>query len=157
MAKSSFRGWTSKALAKNGFAADGAQDHTTATAAKKKTAAHVGRIVREARQNGLASRFDFLWRALGGGLLETEVVFDPARKWRFDYADAASRVAIELDGGVHSSGRHTRGRGYIADCEKLNAAARQGWTVFRLATGMITSKHVQPIIDTIGDRLERRD
>jgi len=62
---------------------------------------------------------------------ETEYRFHPTRKWRFDYAIPDSRIAIEYEGGVWSRGRHSRGKGYISDCDKYNAATVLGWRVLR--------------------------
>jgi hypothetical protein len=53
------------------------------------------------------------------------------RRWRFDFAWPGQRVALEVEGGVFSRGRHVRPQGFIADCEKYNAAAIQGWRVLR--------------------------
>lgn len=47
-------------------------------------------------------------------------------------------VAVELEGGVWSGGRHTRGRGFIEDCDKYNAATGLGWAIFRF-----TSEHLK--------------
>lgn len=60
-----------------------------------------------------------------------EFVFDPARKWRADFAFPRAKLLIELEGGVHSGGRHTRAAGFIADAEKYNAAAMLGYHVLR--------------------------
>lgn len=68
---------------------------------------------------------------------EREYRFDPVRKWRFDFAWPAKRLAVEVEGGTWTGGRHTRGSGYQADLEKYNAAAAQGWTVLRFATDQV--------------------
>lgn len=60
-----------------------------------------------------------------------EVVFHPTRKWRLDLAWPDRMLAAEVDGGVWTSGRHTRGAGFIEDCVKLNAALVLGWRVLR--------------------------
>lgn len=60
-----------------------------------------------------------------------EYRFHPTRKWRFDFAWCEYKVAVEVEGGVWSRGRHVRGQGFIDDCEKYNAAAALGWRVFR--------------------------
>lgn len=67
-----------------------------------------------------------------------EYRFDPARRWRFDFAWPQKRVALEVEGGVWSGGRHTRGSGFISDCEKYNTATLAGWKVFR-----VTGEHVR--------------
>ena len=69
--------------------------------------------------------------------MECEYRFHPLRKWRFDFAHVETKTAIELEGGIWTGGAHTRGRHYAGDCEKYNAAALAGWTVFRLTGDMI--------------------
>lgn len=59
----------------------------------------------------------------------TELVFHPKRKWRLDYAWPTRMIAVEIHGGIHSGGRHTRGRGFVEDRTKMNEAALLGWTV----------------------------
>ena len=60
-----------------------------------------------------------------------EMRFHDTRRWRFDFAWPAQMVAVEIEGGVWKRGRHTRGKGFIDDCEKLNQAVLLGWRVFR--------------------------
>lgn len=66
-----------------------------------------------------------------------EHTFAPPRRWRFDLAWPALMVAVEVDGGTWTQGRHTRGSGYELDCEKLNRAAALGWRVLRYTTSMV--------------------
>jgi len=66
-----------------------------------------------------------------------ELRFCPDRRWRFDLAWPERMLAVEVEGGTWSQGRHTRGGGYEADCEKLNAAAIAGWRVLRVTGAMI--------------------
>lgn len=60
-----------------------------------------------------------------------------ARGWRFDFAWPARMVALEVEGGTHSGGRHTRGTGYAQDCAKYNHAALLGWLVLRATTEQV--------------------
>ena len=58
--------------------------------------------------------------------------FAPPRRWRFDYAWPDRRLALEVEGGAWTRGRHTRGKGFIADCEKYSVAAVRGWRIIRV-------------------------
>ena len=60
-----------------------------------------------------------------------EFRFHRTRKWRFDWAWPAYRIALEVDGGLFVQGRHSRGAGQLADFEKINEALIHGWRVFR--------------------------
>lgn len=100
-------------------------------------------------KSSMEHEFLALWTDLGGPDLEEELKFHTSRKWRLDFCHLPSRVAIELEGGVYSRGRHTRGAGFVRDCEKYNAATRCGYTIFRLATGMVRVEHMLPIIEYI--------
>lgn len=94
----------------------------------------------------LEMQFQFLWRVMHGPKLVRELRFAPPRRWRFDFAHEGAKVAIEIQGGVWSRGRHARGAGMAKDYEKANAAVAAGWRVFHLSTGMITQEHLRPIL-----------
>jgi very-short-patch-repair endonuclease len=66
-----------------------------------------------------------------------ELRFAPPRRWRFDLAWQAERLAVEVDGAVWVGGRHTRGSGYEKDCEKFAEAVIRGWRVLRVTSGMV--------------------
>lgn len=63
----------------------------------------------------------------------------PGRRWRIDFAWPAQLVALEVEGGIYSGGRHTRPAGFNADAEKYNALAIAGWVVLRVTTDHIKS------------------
>ena len=77
--------------------------------------------------------------------------FHGRRKWRFDVAIWSGstpeeectapgwrrRVAIEIDGGAWSGGRHVRGKGFIEDMSKRNEAQLLGWTVLHFTPQQI--------------------
>lgn len=56
------------------------------------------------------------------------------RKWRFDFAWPSIRLAVEIQGGTFTNGRHSRGVGYDQDSEKSNIATLLGWRVLRFST-----------------------
>lgn len=66
---------------------------------------------------------------------QREYRFHPKRKWRFDFAFVAQRVAVEVDGGQFTKfgGRHNTD----SDREKLNTAAAMGWRVLRFSPQML--------------------
>lgn len=57
--------------------------------------------------------------------------FHPKRKWKIDFSYPDKKLAIEIEGGVWSRGRHTRGSGFIKDMEKYNALTEYGWRLLR--------------------------
>lgn len=63
--------------------------------------------------------------------------FHPSRRWRFDFAFLRDGIAIEVEGGTWTKGRHTTGSGFEKDCEKYNEAALLGWRVFRFTGSMV--------------------
>jgi len=72
-----------------------------------------------------------------GLLAEREYRFHPVRKWRIDFAWPDHKLAVEVEGGLYSGGRHTRGAGFEADCIKYNTLAEDGWTLFRYSPRMV--------------------
>lgn len=70
---------------------------------------------------------------LADGLPEPsmEFQFHPPRRWKFDRAWVASMIAVEIEGGIWTRGRHTRGTGFLKDIEKYNQAQMDGWIVLR--------------------------
>jgi hypothetical protein len=75
-----------------------------------------------------------------------EWAFHDERKWKFDYAWIGAKVALEVEGGVWTGGRHTRGKGFLADVEKYNAAALLGWRVLRCTPDTLTSRNTQEML-----------
>lgn len=68
-----------------------------------------------------------------------EYRFHTERKWRFDACFPEKMLAIEVDGGLYSNGRHSRGAGRERDLEKLNEALLLGWRVLVVSTGQVNS------------------
>lgn len=70
---------------------------------------------------------------------EQEYKFHPDRNWRADFLISGTKILIEVEGGIWSGGRHTRGKGYLGDMEKYNAAAILGFKVLRFDTQQVKS------------------
>ena len=85
----------------------------------------------------LEERFARDLRALKVAEPAREHQFASPRRWRFDFAWPDLMLAVEIEGGVWTNGRHTRGSGFVADCEKYNAAALAGWKVLRFTESSV--------------------
>lgn len=101
----------------------------------------------------LEAKFALYWQSLNSPKLVTEHRFHPTRRWRFDFAHPEAKVAVEVEGGQWTGGRHTRGAGYQADCEKYNEAQMLGWVVFRLTGSQITVEQLKGISDFLRNRI----
>ena len=73
-------------------------------------------------------RIVIAWFAEHGLTAVPEVRFAPPRKWRFDFL-FENRVALEVQGGLFTGGRHSRGASLLKEHEKLNEAAALGYRV----------------------------
>ena len=85
----------------------------------------------------LEATFALQLRALKLPAHVTEYKFHQTRRWRFDFAFVDQKIAIEVDGGTYSQGRHTRGKGFNNDCHKINSAICLGWRVLRGDSEMV--------------------
>lgn len=83
--------------------------------------------------------FQRVCKAKDMGVPETEYRFAPPRRWRFDYCWPVQKIALEVEGGVWTRGRHTRGAGYLKDIEKYNAAQLAGYIVLRTTPDKLVS------------------
>lgn len=87
------------------------------------------------------------------GRFQREYRFHPTRRWRFDFADPAAKIAIELQGGIFGGkSAHNTGTGIRRDMEKSNEAQRLGWRVFQFYVDDVKSgRAVQYILQVIGE------
>lgn len=74
--------------------------------------------------------------------------FHPHRKWLIDFAWPRYRIALEVNGGTYSRGRHSRGTGQRNDYEKWSEASILGWLVI-----LVDSKDVNRKVHI--DRIQR--
>ena len=72
--------------------------------------------------------------------------FHPPRRFRFDYAHPGMKIALEVDGGLWVRGRHSRGKGQIADMEKGNLACMDGWYVLHFTPQHVKSGEILTIM-----------
>jgi hypothetical protein len=91
-------------------------------------------------------RFFHQCEKLGIPLPQDEIQFKNYRKWSFDFAWPEHLLALEVEGGGWSKGRHTRGTGFRNDLKKYMAATLAGWTLIRVDPGMIQSGYAARMI-----------
>ncbi|MCL1123413.1 hypothetical protein [Shewanella surugensis] len=84
---------------------------------------------------------------------DTEVMFHPKRKWRFDFAWPQWKIALEVHGGVFKNGRHTRGTGFTEDRVKMNSAQLLGWIVIEATTEQVKNGLM---VTWVNDAIARR-
>ncbi|MFZ4413206.1 MAG: hypothetical protein ACOYOV_09005 [Bacteroidales bacterium] len=88
--------------------------------------------------------------------VDSELVFHPTRKWRYDFAIIEHKIAIEVEGGVWTNGRHTRGKGFIEDIEKYNAGTTLGWRILRVTPENLLKQNTLDLISqTINNNLNK--
>lgn len=87
--------------------------------------------------SALVEQLRFQLRAARLPVPEQEVRFAAPRRWRFDLAWPELMLAVEVEGGIWTNGRHSRGAGMISDMSKYNEAVLRGWRVLR-----VSGKHI---------------
>jgi len=96
--------------------------------------------------SNLELRFKSLAVSHGLKIDQEEYRFHPSRKWRFDFAWPKYKIAVEVEGGNYSQGRHTRGKGFTNDCEKYNSALQLGWKVLRFTGEMLNESAINQVL-----------
>lgn len=99
--------------------------------------------------------FAWHWRLLRGPELAQQTRCVPNRQFRFDFAHLESKVAVELNGGTMSRGRHVRGLAIEDEYEKHNAAQRAGWIVLTFGTKRM-QRDMAGIVDEVRAAIEER-
>lgn len=85
-----------------------------------------------------------------------EYRFHSTRRWRFDFALVSQRFAIEIDGGIWTRGRHSRGAGQVKDMEKGNAATLGMWSVLHFTPEQVTSGYAFRVVQMLHQRTLNR-
>jgi hypothetical protein len=95
----------------------------------------------------MAVALELQCRAAGQPEPVREFRFHTTRRWKFDYAWPLENLAVEVEGGAWTNGRHTRGKGYLGDMEKYNEAALHGWTVLRVTPQQVRTGYALSLVD----------
>ena len=82
-----------------------------------------------------------------------EYRFHHTRRWRFDFVilktadgDAEElKIAVEIEGGIFTHGRHSRSTGMLGDMIKYNQEILLGPRILRYGTGQIHAQCVEDI------------
>lgn len=69
----------------------------------------------------------------------------PPSNARLDFGFPEIKLGIEIHGGIWTSGRHTRGKGFWADRIKLRRAILNGWVVLEYVTNDVLDDPVTMI------------
>ena len=112
------------------------RDYTPTTGEARAAYKRDGELSRCTTPRLKAIPFDKLCDLAGLVMPIAEYRFAPPRKWRFDWAwplahrgEVVMPLALEVQGGVWTQGRHVRGAALVKEFEKLNAAAAAGFRV----------------------------
>lgn len=97
--------------------------------------------------------FSVIWELYGTVPAESQVIFHPQRGWLLDFAWVSRLIALEIQGGTFSRGRHSRGKGQAEDAAKNNAAVMMGWRMLYATTDMLKNDPIS-ICDMIKQLLD---
>jgi very-short-patch-repair endonuclease len=98
--------------------------------------------------------FQMHCRAFNLPVPEQEHRFDLSRRWRLDYAFVEQKLGVEIEGGVFTQGRHTRGKGFLGDLEKYNTLTVMGWHLLRFTPAQVKGGLA---VRTVTEFFRRRD
>lgn len=96
---------------------------------------------------GQVFTFDALCKIAGLPVPVPEYRFHPPRRWRFDFAWPDRWLALEVQGGLFVTGRHSRGAALLKEHEKLNTAALDGWRILFCTPKQIENGEVVSVIE----------
>ncbi len=76
-------------------------------------------------------------------------LFHRGRDFRFDFAWPDHMLAVEIEGGTATGGRHVRPAGFERDAEKRNLAQLKGWCVLAFTRRMVTSGEALVLVERV--------
>jgi hypothetical protein len=114
--------------------------------AKKSTIDFAKKEMEKLKQENRQSKFIELCKK--EGLIPIpEYKFHEKRRWRIDYyfEHQEKKVALEIEGGVFTKGRHTRGSGFVKDMEKYNEVSKHGIFLIRYQPKDLDNRPIEVI------------
>lgn len=115
--------------------------------ASEKQVQKAKREARKRKKQARRKRFCEMLQARGLPCPTAEHEFHDSRKWRLDYCWPEEGVALEVEGGAWTRGRHTRGQGFINDCEKYNEVALHGFVLIRVVPDDLLTEDTLDLIE----------
>jgi hypothetical protein len=82
-----------------------------------------------------------------------EYQFAKPRKWRADFCWIDQKVILEVNGGIFSQGRHTRGAALLKEWDKINTGAGIGYRfIFCQPSQLATRRTIDYIENAINHK-----
>jgi very-short-patch-repair endonuclease len=110
-------------------------------------------------ESTFAGTWALLARSLGLPLPEPQVMLNaPVSKHVWDFVWAASKVAVEIQGGTWLPGHtaHAGGSGASRDAKKNNLAVLNGYVVLYATSDMLNQTHIMDFLQTVATVLQQR-
>lgn len=105
------------------------------------------RSIKNYRRDSRTSIPPYIWKSFNIPLPIPEYHFVTNRRWRIDYAwPCPHRVAVEIEGGIWTKGRHVQPQGFIEDMEKYNMLSETGWILLRYEPKKIDYEQIKRVL-----------
>lgn len=78
-----------------------------------------------------------------------EVKLIESRQWRFDFVWFTEKIVVEIEGGIHTNGRHTRAKGFSEDIRKYRSAENLGYRILRFTPQMVKSGEALTVLERV--------
>lgn len=115
----------------------------------KKTAKKTSSPLSQKVENKTTHIPDDQWMRNNLPIPQREYKFLDDRRYRIDFCYPYVKLAIEIEGGVWSNGRHTRGAGFIGDMEKYNLLVENGWWLLRYMPGKVDFSQIRKVYNSL--------
>lgn len=114
--------------------------------------------VAKQKREVLEDQFAYCWSIATDGDAklkpQRQFQFHEKRKFRFDFAWPAVKLAVEINGGQWINGGHNRGGGMNNDCDKKRLAIEADWRVMEF-TGDDISKRPCQCVEQVLNALKK--